>query len=71
MAKLTLEQRFERVEECLVGLWKFRVRGEKPRWCCTYTVDGCYYDTHGKPTKAAALDNVWRNLQQIRRRRGE
>jgi len=67
--KLTLEDRFDRVEEHLVGLWRFRVRGQKPKWCCTYVFDGCYYDTTGDETKDKALDNAHRNLTALRRRR--
>jgi len=68
--RLTLEQRFERIEEHLVGLWRFRIRGQKPKWCCTYVFDGYYYDTLGDAEKEDALDNCYRNLQQLKKRHG-
>jgi len=69
--ELTLDDRFARIGDYLVGLWRFRVRGQKPKWCCTYVFDGFYYDTLGDETKEAALDKVHANLKQLIKRHGE
>ena len=61
---LTFEEKFEKLEGWLVGLWKFRVYGESPTWCTTYVIDGCYYDTFGKKTREEALDAMYRVLRQ-------
>ncbi len=59
---LSFEGKFRRVASVLVGLWKFRVKDQPLAWCCTYVLDGMYYDTNGAPTPEAALDRVWRVL---------
>jgi hypothetical protein len=65
----TLEDRFARVEKHLIGLWRFRPLDEAPEWCCTFLYRGRYYDTHGESTIAEALDDVYNQLQQLRKRK--
>jgi len=67
MKKLTLEDRFARVEKFLIGLWRFRPVEESAQWCCTFLYRGKYYDTHGKATAEQALDEVHKKLQQLRK----
>ncbi len=67
MQAMTLEQHFERVTPELVGVWRFRVKGQKPKWCCTYTINGMYYDTMGADTIQEALTRVWRVVAQNRK----
>jgi hypothetical protein len=38
-----------------IGLWRFRVYGQKRLWCVTLHVNGYYYDTHGKATPELAI----------------
>lgn len=56
----SLEDKFARVKDVIIGLWRFRVKGEEPLWCCTYTMNGLYYDTRGATTVGQALDRVHR-----------
>jgi len=61
-----MEEEFRLVEENLVGLWKFREHGKPVRWCCTYTVDGNYYDTSPAKTPEVALKKVWQTLRRMK-----
>jgi hypothetical protein len=38
-----------------IGLWRFRVYGQRRLWCVTLQVNGYYYDTYGKATPEGAL----------------
>lgn len=62
---LGLAQRFARVEDHLIGLWRFRERGRPPLWCATFEWGGYYYDITGKKTVAKALDAVHAELQRL------
>ena len=69
MTHLTLEERFERVEGNLIGIWRFRQRGQQVKWCATYVYGGYYYDVEGKSTVDEALNAVHRNLTAMKKRR--
>ena len=60
MKKLTLEQRFKRVEKNLIGVWRFRRFGKKEGWCATYCIKGNYYDTFPSQSLEQTLDKVYR-----------
>jgi hypothetical protein len=62
-----LKQRFERVEQNLIGLWRFRERGKRRMWCATFEVGGYYYDITGKATIDKALDAVYSEIQKLER----
>lgn len=69
MKKLTLQEKFVRMEDCFIGVWRFHhVNKVKPQFCCTFRFNGNYYDTYGKPTVEAALDAAWKNFKEIKRR---
>jgi hypothetical protein len=38
-----------------IGLWRFRVKGQRRLWCVTLHHNGYYYDTLGKSTPELAL----------------
>ena len=61
--------KLERVMPVLIGLWRFRYKGSKPNWCCTWCYRGLYYDTYPKSTPEEALDAVYRNWQKRKRRK--
>lgn len=63
-----MKKKFNLVEEHIVGLWKFREAGKKPTWCTTYIYDGKYYDTFGKATPEAALDQMNKDLTKIKKK---
>jgi hypothetical protein len=50
-------------------LWRFRYKGNKPNWACTWCYRGLYYDTYPKATPGEALDAVYRNWQGKKRTR--
>jgi hypothetical protein len=64
MKRLSLEDRLARVDDALIGLWRFRERGRPARWCATYVKDGFYYDVSGKANPAQAVDAVLRGLRK-------
>lgn len=61
-----LESKFERVENHLVGIWRFRERKEKKKWAATYFVSGNYYDIYPVATIEKALDLVHSNIMRIK-----
>jgi hypothetical protein len=63
----TLEERFKRVEDCLIGLWRFRVRDQEPLWAATFSFEGQYYDVSGKKSPGETLDAVYRDLGILRK----
>lgn len=65
---ITLQQKMKRVENHMIGLWRFRVWDKTPLWCCTFSYRGRYNDTEGKETVEEALDAVYESLQKIRRK---
>lgn len=65
---MNLEQRFERVSENLIGVWKFRERKEKKKWAATYCFDSRYYDIYPVATIEKALDIVYGNLVKMRKK---
>jgi len=55
---MTVEQQLQVVTKELVGLWRFRIKGRKPKWCGTYHIEGHYYDTGGYDTVGEVLARV-------------
>jgi hypothetical protein len=70
MKKLTLEDKFDKVKDHLIGVWRFREANRKIRWCATYEFNGYYYDVDGFENVADTLSSVHRNLQGLKRRNG-
>jgi hypothetical protein len=67
---MTLEEKLARVQPVLIGLWRFHHSSwEEPKWCCTWRHKGNYHDTFAKPTAAQALDSVWKNWNQIKKKK--
>ena len=69
MSKLTLEDKFKRVEDVLIGAWRFRTANNNSGWCCTYNINGKYYDTHPHKDLGAALDKVYITAKRIKGKR--
>lgn len=65
----SLAKKFKTVDEHLIGVWKFRQHGKKPVWCATYQYNGYYYDTFGKLTVESALDQVYKDLCKIKKKK--
>lgn len=63
-----LMTRIERVDDHLIGLWRFRKPREPVFWCATFHFDGMYYDVSGANTPHSALDAVWNELELLRSR---
>ncbi len=61
---MTIEQQLQAVTGSLVGLWRFRVKGRKPKWCGTYHIGGHYYDTDGYDTVGEVLRRVIKNANR-------
>ena len=66
--KLELKDLMDKVQNELVGLWKFRVPGKKQTWCTTFYVNGNYYDTYGKLTPEAALEACHKEIIKLRKK---
>jgi hypothetical protein len=72
MTKATLDERFKRIEDYLIGVWRFRVRNQPALWAGTFVFEGHYYDVSGKKSPGAVLDAIHREvslLKKIQRRR--
>ena len=69
MPKVTLDELYERMKDVLVGIWRFRAWKKGSEWCCTWVLDGVYYDTYPKPTPHQAAMCAWRNYQRALKRK--
>ena len=63
---MTFEEKFDRVEPILIGLWRFRTPSKKIEWAATWAYRAVFYDTYPQKTKDEALDIVWREWQKIK-----
>ena len=67
---MLLEKILERVSPVLIGLWRFRYhKHSQGMWCCTWRYRGLYYDTYPRKKPEDALNAVWRNWQEVKRRK--
>jgi len=67
---MTTSLRLLRVQPVLIGLWRFHhSTWAKPQWCCTWRHRGQYHDTFHKRTPDQALDAVWKNWRELKKRR--
>lgn len=57
-AKSNLGKNFQKVEQYLIGLWRFNRRNEEKLWCATFVYDGEYYDVEGFTCPNKTLDRV-------------
>jgi len=64
---ISLKDRFKRVEDVLIGVWRFRNHNKVKSWCATYQVRGNYYDTYPCKTLESALDKTFKNYKGMRR----
>lgn len=53
-----MEKLLAQLGDNFIGLWRFRVYGQRRFWCVTLHVNGYYYDTSGKATPELALKNA-------------
>lgn len=63
--KMTLEEKWKRVEENIIGIWRFRQKGKPILWAATYCFDGFYYDIYPVKNQRIALDIVFSNVQKM------
>lgn len=66
---MNLEKKWDRVQEWIIGIWRFRQKGKPIRWAATYCFDGCYYDIWPVKTQNMALDIVFRTIQKMKKKR--
>src|SRR5262245_34245308 len=52
-----------------IGLWRYRVYGERRYYVCTFEINGAYYDSHQRVTPEAALREALKTLKAERRKR--
>ena len=64
--RASLESLFAKVDPDLIGVWKFRERGQPPVWCATVIVDGTYFDVEGSPTIAGVLEKTIQEIENAR-----
>lgn len=64
---MTTKEKIERIDEYIVGLWKFRQSNKKPLWFATYIFNGYYYDVHGKKDLDETLDIVYKRINALKR----
>ena len=64
---MSIEEQLKIVEKNIIGLWRFNIKGRKPKWCATYRIEGHYYDVEGCDTMGQALDRVIRQLKKSKK----
>jgi hypothetical protein len=52
-----------------IGLWRYRVYGERRYYICTFEINGDYYDSRQRVTPEAALREALKTLEAERRKR--
>ena len=57
-----LDDLFREAEPYLIGLWKYRERGQSPQWYATVLVNGNYFDVEGAETITKTLAQVLREI---------
>lgn len=62
-------RKLARVDEHLIGLWRFRRPDAPAHWCATFHHNGFYYDVSGKESIHSALDAVHDELERLRDKR--
>ncbi|SNR80672.1 hypothetical protein SAMN04488009_0169 [Maribacter sedimenticola] len=65
MVKLSLEDKFKKVENNLIGLWRFKRINENTKWCATFEFKGFYYDVEGYSTPHKTLNAVYKRLEEL------
>jgi hypothetical protein len=63
--KSELEVLFNQLQPWLIGMWRFREKGKRRTWACTYEINGYYYDTRPKTTLEAALKEVRKQIHNL------
>ena len=56
---LDFDNLFDLLESNLIGLWRFKKRNEKTKWCATFVYNGHYYDVDGYDNPKLALQRVF------------
>ena len=64
---MTFEEKINRIDEYLVGIWKFRQPNKKPLWCATFVYKGYYYDVPGNNDILVTLDEVHKKILRLKR----
>jgi len=62
-----VKRQLDKLGDHFIGLWRFRIKGQRRLWCATLHIDGYYYDTWGKRTPEAALQAAYKTLTKHRK----
>jgi hypothetical protein len=52
-----------------IGLWRYRVYGERRYYICTFEINGDYYDSRQRVTPEGALREALKTLKAERKTR--
>ncbi len=64
---MEIKEKIDKVDEYLVGLWRFREPNKKPIWCATFVFNGFYYDVLGNKDILVTLDQVYKKVQRLKK----
>jgi hypothetical protein len=62
----SLAEKIAKMEDSLLGIWRFREAKKSFFWCITFVHDGFYYDLQGTKDMAATLDLAFKKLTKLR-----
>jgi len=62
----TLDEKIAKMDENLLGIWRFREDKKKSFWCVTFVHDGFYYDLQGTTSVPETLDMAYKKLTKLR-----
>ncbi len=64
----TLDEKIAKMDQNLLGIWRFREEKKKSFWCITFVHDGYYYDLQGTKDMRETLDLAYKKLTKLRAR---
>lgn len=62
----SLSDKIAKMEDHLLGIWRFREAKKNFFWCITFVHDGYYYDLQGTKDMAATLDLAHKKLIKLK-----
>ncbi|HKQ56106.1 MAG TPA: hypothetical protein VJT12_09475 [Methyloceanibacter sp.] len=65
-----MKRLMEQLGNHFIGLWRYRVYGERRYYICTFEINGDYFDSRQRVTPEAALREALKTLEAERKKRG-
>jgi hypothetical protein len=65
----SLDEKIAKMDEKLLGIWRFREEKKMSFWCITFVHDGFYYDLQSTTSMPDTLDMAFKKLTKLRGRK--